>query len=462
MSWPNQLSINAYSGDHKAANTLVADAGMRWPLRNAPPPVRTFLKPPTPLDLRRWQDPRVGWGIVAAEKPGAKESDLADATDLPEPIQQLRKDRGNGPVLRYRPGWEQRFRLLRNYADKVDVAIGQSPLGTVRECIPHYLLIVGTPDQVPWELQYVLNAHYAVGRIHLTGPGLENYVAAVRSGWQASTTNVKRSLVWAVNQGGDDITALMRNVVAAKVHEKLSQDPDLAAGTQFLDGAGAATVAQLGKALTSAAPALVVTTSHGQTYPLDNLEMLGQGLGLLVDQNYASLDPSSLVQDWQPDGAIWYAHACCSAGSCEQTLFAGLAKEGSEVDRILKGVASLGNRVAPLPDALLGASHPARAFIGHVEPTFDWTLRNPETNQSLTDSIQQALYTELYQPSPVGYALRRCYDQLATLYTSYDRDQAEFSRGGNTRGAMLKDLLAARDVQSTVVLGDPTATLPAL
>jgi len=181
-----------------------------------------------------------------------------------------------------------------------------------------------------------------------------------------------------------------------------------------------------------------------------------------VDQNYASVRPQNLLNSWQPDGAVWYAHACCSAGCSAQTSFAGLSQEGSEVDRILKGVAKLGNQVSPLPTALLGVSKPLRAFVGHVEPTFDWTLRNPDTNQSLTGSIQQALYDDLYQPVPVGSAFRRWYDRLGTLYAAYDQDQAEFSRGGNTRAAMLKDLLAARDVQTTVILGDPTATLPSL
>jgi AcrR family transcriptional regulator len=62
-----------------------------------------------------------------------------------------------------------------------------------------------------------------------------------------------------------------------------------------------------------------------------------------------------------------------------------------EIDTVLNGIAALGNRVAPLPTALLGAKKPARAFVGHVEPTFDWTLQNPDTNQILTDSIQKAL-----------------------------------------------------------------------
>lgn len=237
------------------------------------------------------------------------------------------------------------------------MAIGQSPIGLGRECIPRYLLIVGTPEEVPWELQYVLNAYYAVGRLHLVGDELENYVTALRSGWADSAARSENAVIWAVNQGAGDITELMRDAIASKVFAKLSNDSDLAGGTRFLDGPGAATASLLADALSETKPGLVVTTSHWQTYPLDNMELLGDNLGLLVDQDYASVLVADLLAGWQPDGTIWYAHACCSAGSNNETLFDGLVQEGSEVDRILKGVATLGSRVAPLPTALLGAKN---------------------------------------------------------------------------------------------------------
>jgi hypothetical protein len=45
---------------------------------------------------------------------------------------------------------------------------------------------------------------------------------------------------------------------------------------------------------------------------------------------------------------------------------------------MLKNIAATaGARISPLPRALLGAEKPLRAFVGHVEPTFDWTLRDP-------------------------------------------------------------------------------------
>lgn len=460
IGWPSAVQINAYLGvGAKPASGEFSEDAKRWPLRNAPPKVRTFLRPPPPADERDWTSSAVGWGVVAAETDGLTGEQKKTGSDLPGPIQDLIKDRGQAPVFRYRPGWEHRFRLLRSYANEIDVAIGQSPEGLGRESIPRYLLIVGKPDQVPWELQYVLNAYYDVGRLMLEGEALENYVAALRTKWNGSAASPASSLVWSVNQGAGDITGLMRDAIGSAIYAKLSEDGDLKAGAKFLDGPGQATAKGLVAALTAGKPGLVVTTSHGQTYPLDNLQLLGDGLGLLVDQEYASVQIADLLGAWQPDGAIWYAHACCSAGSSDQTLFDGLTAKGSEVDRILKGVAALGSRVAALPVALLGAKKPARAFVGHVEPTFDWTLRNPDTRQLLTGSIQEALYNELYQPSPIGHALRKCYERLGGLYASYDAASMEFGRGGNTRDAMLKTLLAARDVQSMVLLGDPTAAL---
>ncbi len=462
MAWPLRLQINAYLGGGKGASAPVPASAANWPLKNPPPKIMPRLKPGKPADPRLWADESIGWGIVARETEGFTPEQLAAGDDLPEPIRQLWKDRGNPPLLRYRDGWDKRFQQLRNYAAQLDREIGRSPAGVSPESIPRYLLIYGGPEAVPWELQFLLNANYAVGRIHLAGVELENYVTALRSGWKGSGAEVKRTLVWAVDQGGDDITAMMRDVVAKTVHEKLAGDGDLVEGAQFLDGPGNATAAKLAAALAEAKPGLVVTTSHGQTFPLDNLEKLGAGLGFPVDQDYASAGPELLMAKWAPDGAIWYAHACCSAGSLEETQFGGLTEAGSDVDRVLTGVAKLGSRVAPLPTALLGGKKPLRAFIGHVEPTFDWTLQNPDTNQSFSDSLQGALYTELYQPSPVGYAFRRWYEGLASLFASYDQDQRAFARGGNTRESMLKDALCARDLQSTVILGDPTVALPEL
>jgi len=125
-----------------------------------------------------------------------------------------------------------------------------------------------------------------------------------------------------------------------------------------------------------------------------------------------------------------------------------------------------GPRVAPLPRALLGASSPARAFVGHVEPTFDWTLSSPFTGQPLTDSIVAALYDGLGNGLPVGLALDRVYTHIGELAAAH----AEASRDYNlTFGTVESAVTAATytklawlDRQSTVIIGDPTVAIPLL
>ena len=75
------------------------------------------------------------------------------------------------------------------------------------------------------------------------------------------------------------------------------------------------------------------------------------------------------------------------------------------MDRV---ASELGPVVAPLPQALLGAPRPLRAFIGHVEPTFDRTWYDENNGQRLAEALVQAFYQHLYQPQsePIGWGLR--------------------------------------------------------
>ena len=64
-------------------------------------------------------------------------------------------------------------------------------------------------------------------------------------------------------------------------------------------------------------------------------------LGWLVDADRAPTDPATLLGNWQPGGAVWYAHACCGAGSDAPSTFTGLFAKDSALDRMLSEVAGL-------------------------------------------------------------------------------------------------------------------------
>lgn len=467
MNWSEAVLANAWLGGDKpfARGTFAEAEAQTHAVTVRPPAARTFLKPPPPADPRDWRDPRVGWGLVLPHNPQRTPAQLATADDAPPPIQELVRKRDNAPVFRVPPDPILALTHLRNWRAQKDIAISGSSQGLSTSALPQYLLIYGGPAAVSWDLQYQLATVARVGRLDLDGDPLDNYVRALLSDWSGSQIKVNQPVVWASSQG-DPMTQIMRDAIAKPVFAKLREDSDIGAQATFLDGAAAATAAQLRAALTARRPGLIVTTSHGQTGPLEDPALMTANMGLLVDSLGGLLDPQALLQDWQPDGAIWYAHACCSAGTSGRSLVAPLFDEGTPLGQLLRGLAGLSSMSAPLPRALLGAAKPLRAFIGHVEPTFDWTLRNPKTGQHLTAALTTALYEGLFTPdsvpNPVGWALEGNYQRLAALNLEYQQALAFFNSGQDETGTLLYCQLTAGDVQSMVILGDPTAALPAL
>jgi hypothetical protein len=172
---------------------------------------------------------------------------------------------------------------------------------------------------------------------------------------------------------------------------------------------------------------------------------------------------AGLRDAWSGHGAVWYAHACCSAGSDGASRFLGLVDTTSSLARTLGAVSQCGSMTAPLPRALLGNATPLRAFIGHVEPTFNWTLRDPLTGQLTTHNIVDALYRELHLASrpPVGLAMSAYYEAVGGLLQDYaDAVDAVNEHEPNALERARTAKLLALDRLGMVLFGDPTVRLP--
>ncbi len=300
-----------------------------------------------------------------------------------------------------------------------------------------------------------------MGRLDLDPAGLANYVRALRSDWKDSRRDVTRPLVWAVDHGHPDITRLMRKAIADKIAAALTGDGEFdMRGGVLMDGH--ATGAALADTLVARRPAFVLTSSHGATFPLNDTAAMTAQLGLLVDHGKTVLPAERVAAD-AAYGAIWYAHACCSAGSDGVSQFTRLVEPGTLLADTLLAVERCGSLTAPLPRRLLGSDTPLRAFIGHVEPTFNWTLRTPDTGQVTTHRIVQALYKELHRASrpPIGLAMATYYTTVAGLLKDHlhELDGVNAHLAGALDRAMRAKLIAL-DRLATVVLGDPTVALP--
>ncbi|MET9630328.1 hypothetical protein ABZX92_22945 [Lentzea sp. NPDC006480] len=411
--------------------------------------------PPEPWD---WRHAAVGWGLVLPDTDAVSSSDKAAGKDAPEPLRRLVAER-EAPVLRWDPGRQDRLlRYYQGYAEPEPIPIGGTPRGVVEGAIPSFLMLWGELEKLPWRLQYSLNLdpRLYVGRLPLIGEALDRYVTALLTDWSPDRLVPARAktVVWATDHAPGDMSHLMRRVIADEVNQKYSADADI--DVTYVNGDAAN-----GGALTSAltdGTGMVVTTSHGSTGPVGAPDR--ERLGWLVDADECEVDPSGVLGSWQPDGAIWYAHACCGAGTSARTSFEGVFEQGSDLDTMVTDLAGLGDVVASFPTALLGASKPLRAFIGHVEPTFDWTIRHGPSRHATTSDLIAALYDELMLGKPVGWAFEKFHGRAGADAASHHDLRLDVLGGRAEPDDALRARLSFLDRRSLVILGDPGVALP--
>ena len=461
MTWPARVSINGVTdAGETASGGLKPDLeGRIFGLEHT----RSIFLRPEAVEEWDWANPKVGWGLIVPDEivDGTLAADKAAGADLPEPLARLLAHR-RGVLIRHRPG--PAGGTLHRY-DRHGTEARVNPTGALGAGpgeIPRFLTLWPGPERIPWSVQYELQAGFAVGRIPLEGEALERYVNAVIAEFDGLGIDPLASVVWSVDHGGKDITGLMRDFIGRPLAAELAGDPELAPGLRnFTDGTTPALTDDLRQCLEETNPAFVMTTSHGMTAPASNTARLQQLLGQLVDARRSRLEPPGVDDAWVPGGAIWYAHACASAGSDGRSAFSDLVEDDWELTAVLDGLERVPPMVSPLPRALLGGTRPIRAFIGQVEPTLDWSLRSPETGQVLTAALSEALYRRLYLGRPVGWAMKSLHRNASQLNAREKTLRRAFARGAeDLAGEYLAVQLAALDWRSVVLLGDPAVSLP--
>lgn len=463
---PSELRPNAWTGEAAPAGRPAG--AVKWGQSKRGIGTDPRRHAPAIIDERNWAHPEVGWGLVLPENEGLAPADRAGDEDAPPALRRLRAARPGSPVLRYRPDLNDAH-LRRYYPNgrAQDLSIPASKPGIGVGRLPRYLLIAANPAVIPWSFQYALNMSRFTGRLALDDQALEAYVDALLSDWAGSAADPRAPLIWTVDHGPADITRLMATSIGARLADLFATDPDNDYPRTLRVDGGEATVARLVEGLRSRRPALVVTTSHGMTGPLADAALTRRQLGLLVDDARDLVDPASIIDAWSPSGAIWYAHACCSAGADRASRYDGLFAPGDPVGDLLIGIAgAAGAMVSPLPTALLGTSQPLRAFVGHVEPTFDWTLRDPANQQVVTHVLTSCLYYGLCDQrarTPLAFALAKLFHEAGYFFAEWTNAMGRVNNAvtGADNEALYSKLVAF-DRQSLVILGDPTVALPLL
>jgi hypothetical protein len=443
---PADVAIDAWTGTETARGTLASKADL-WGSRSGIADSQTYLAFGQPSGHQDWAAADNGYGVL-----------LPLDCDIPEPIQTLQAKRPGTVILRWASSDRietGKLRKLRANGQPQDIDIAGSDYGTADGRIPRYILIAAPPTEIPWRVQYDLSLKSYVGRLPFSGDALAPYIKAMLDDWSQGTPNLTTALVWATDYGPTDITRTMAAAIAAPLRDRLKDTVSVEA----VIGAGAKVDALLSKL--EAKPGLVVTSSHGST-PIDDPDLLVSTLGLPVGQDRHAVDLDELDAQ-MPCGSLWFAQACCSAGSSGESLYTQLLSADSSAARVVSQVAALGHStVAPAALRLLSRESPVRAVLGHVEPTFDWTLQDGSTGQLYGGALVTALSANLYSGQPIGMALAEYRQQVGVLNTQYHTLRDEAASNTSLRPKLTRLRLTALDRQALVLLGDPTVAFPSL
>ncbi|MCH9647429.1 MAG: hypothetical protein K0U98_04265 [Deltaproteobacteria bacterium] len=377
--------------------------------------------------------------------------------------------------------------------------------------VPYYILIVGSPEWIPFEVQYALSINHAVGRIAFDDGEEEDIEAYTR--WAQAVVNAeehgvssrsRRATILSV-EGGDSATRTLAEHLVSPLEDRLQDfmaewpaklaweidvrrgeaankdgfrsvfgGEDVFGGKDVFGGTEVSeetiVVGETDTLEEVKAPGLALVSAHGLFLQSQNRHQR-MFQGALVCQADKSAKPVEKIfhagdlavrgEGSQPlHGLTAFLFSCYGAGTPEEDDFPQHTAEGLKVEQVTKP-SRLADEpfLAALPQQMLRQG--ALAVVGHVDRgwtlSFAWTLAHRTTDgvRSLEDSLKQ-----LFRGHRIGHALRplhRRYTALAAHLT----DPLDHLRRGESPDPRRLALqwTAHHDARNFVLLGDPATYL---
>ncbi|MGE6759024.1 C25 family cysteine peptidase [Corallococcus interemptor] len=439
-------------------NTAAFEAWRKW-LRFNP----TRLPLDIAFDINRNDYTQAGWGVVFAEATPDKVRKALEPLIAHRHSRVTESDRAH--VLAYKAGETADQFLERHGAILGDIEPDR---------VPYYLLLVGGPEAIPFDVQHSLSLNYAVGRLSFDTPGEYARYADSVVAYETDASVASHRLVsgWGPRHLGDRSTELSADHLVlplfrgADVDQPPAPKKGLAAKVRYASREAIEDDATKDWLLSqfhgrTERPAVLFTASHGVAFSAnDPLQRSNQGALLTQDwTGFGAMAPAHYVaaSDIQDDarlhGLVAFFFACFGMGTPLHDEFPLNATRSGE---------ALANApfVAALPRRLL--SHPgggALAVIGHVERAWGFSIKPLGTLRPTLHPFQNTLW-KIMSGIPVGQALRDFRDRFASLnnilLTHLD---ANTSNGKLQPRELLHRWIERNDARNYVVLGDPAVSI---
>ena len=419
---------------------------------------RLFLVDDEKAALRDGHDPKnlteAGWGVLFAE--GA---DPAVEQAL-EPLISLRRKQvdndGRFRILRGEQGFrsgDSKIQFLKRS--------GVTPAGPVDpDTMPYYLLIVGSPAEIPFEFQYSLDVAYAVGRLDFDDvSGYRHYAESVVNSEDNQSSDVRTGFFGTAHPNDPATQMSAEGLVQALATAIGERAPEVAVDHRAPE---ASTKAALGDLLgDSGAPRLAFTATHGLGAPAGHADQQAlQGALVCQDwpgpgnpmgsQHYFAASDLSPAADY--GSLIAFLFACYGAGTPQLDDFPGLDRSQPR---------SLANApfVGALPKALLShEAGAALAVVGHVDRawtySFDWPGVGSQT------AIFEDTLLRLLDGYPIGYAMEMFNERHAELAVDLNESEGLVGTADQLTAYEVAGLWTAKnDSRNYTLLGDPAVRL---
>lgn len=407
-------------------------------------------------DAGDWDIERMGWGVLFAKNtpPSVREA--------LRPLLAHRREQANRQRNRFRELEEGIDASLPELERMVAGGIGLVDPNR----FPLYLLIVASPEEIPFDFQYTLASQYAVGR--LSFDTAEEYARYAESVVAAETGKVaprsRRAVLFGIRNGEDPLAKQSAELLVGGLAGGVgsgSTDWDLE--VVRVDAKRRRLEELLGGSDT---PGFLFTAGHsvvmGPQYP----EWQPRLQGGIMCSDWKGPHSGPVERDFYlcaediPDsanvaGLISFHFGCFTAGTPTVDSFAELNEQPKPcAPRAF---------VAALPKRLL--AHPrgsALAFVGHVDRalqhSFLWYGRehgvDGQNNDSYTRVFESAI-RELLNGRPLGSAMQN-FGRRTNALAFHTLAQARGNYRGGRDPAWESYLWSAyNDARGYVILGDP-------
>jgi len=355
----------------------------------------------------------------------------------------------------YQPG-----DTVRNWLDRFNVALAivDPALG-----VPLYLTIVGSPSQIPFEFQYLLDAYWCVGRLDFTTPAeYRAYAEGVVAYEKAATVpHSKRVAVYNTRNLGDRATGLLHNQVAlpfATGAKTLGAKQGFQMQALLGDDATKENLTKLlqGK-LPGGTPALLFSGSHGAGFKASDPKQSDKQ-GAIVCQDWEGgpiqpehyFDAAAVPEDAKMSGLIHFFFACYGGGCPAFDTYSRLP-DGSP-----KALMD-SPRVARLPQRMLAGG--ALAVLAHIDRAWTYSFqagRSAPQTQEFRDVMTRVMR---------GDRIGQCTDQFNLRWAvlsaelSNTQQQRELLAGQISDAVLANRWVARDDARNYLILGDPAVRL---